>query len=205
MLGRWRDRRAVDPAQSRRLTFTENPSCRYSYRYRDERAHGSSGKLAITAPDAAMDVMIAPQPMNIVQAAADLLWSAPIKQYPDLTIALSEGGTGCDPVGVKNRHMIGIRQHLLGDGLPVTQRTPCAGPTSNRSRTSPGSGPRSVRCVRPQRTTMSPSSAERARGEERVQLRRLPGQRQGGHRRPRLICSATVFRRLQRRTKCRAV
>ena len=58
---------------------------------------GSSGKLAITAPDAPMDVMITLQPMNIVQAAADLLWSRPVKEYPDLKIALSEGGTGWIP------------------------------------------------------------------------------------------------------------
>ena len=58
---------------------------------------GSSGRLAITAPDAPMDVMITLQPMNIVQAAADLLWSAPIKKYPDLKIGLSEGGTGWIP------------------------------------------------------------------------------------------------------------
>ena len=58
---------------------------------------GSSGRLAITAPDAPMDVMITLQPMNIVQAAADLLWSAPIKEYPTLKIALSEGGTGWIP------------------------------------------------------------------------------------------------------------
>ncbi len=44
-----------------------------------------------------MDVMITLQPMNIVQAAADLLWSRPIKEYPDLKIALSEGGTGWIP------------------------------------------------------------------------------------------------------------
>jgi predicted TIM-barrel fold metal-dependent hydrolase len=58
---------------------------------------GSSGRLAITAPDAPMDVMITLQPMNIVQAAADLLWSKPIKQYPNLKVALSEGGTGWIP------------------------------------------------------------------------------------------------------------
>jgi predicted TIM-barrel fold metal-dependent hydrolase len=58
---------------------------------------GSSGRLAITAADAPMDVMITLQPMNIVQAAADLLWSKPIKKYPDLKIALSEGGTGWIP------------------------------------------------------------------------------------------------------------
>ncbi|MFI5042008.1 MAG: amidohydrolase family protein, partial [Acidimicrobiales bacterium] len=41
--------------------------------------------------------MITLQPMNIVQAAADLLWSRPIKEYPDLKVALSEGGTGWIP------------------------------------------------------------------------------------------------------------
>ncbi|MGU3650190.1 amidohydrolase family protein [Mycolicibacterium sp. A43C] len=150
------------------LTFTENPSALGYPSFHDleywkplwdalvdtdtvMNVHiGSSGRLAITAPDAPMDVMITLQPMNIVQAAADLLWSAPIKAYPDLKIALSEGGTGwipyfldrvdrtyemhstwthqdfgdklpsevfrehfmtcfiSDPVGVKNRHLIGV-------------------------------------------------------------------------------------------------
>ena len=58
---------------------------------------GSSGRLTITAVDAPPDVMITLQPMNIVNAAADLLWSRPIKQFPDVKIALSEGGTGWIP------------------------------------------------------------------------------------------------------------
>jgi len=58
---------------------------------------GSSGQLSITAPDAPIDVMITLQPMNICQAAADLLWSRVIKEHPDLRIALSEGGTGWIP------------------------------------------------------------------------------------------------------------
>jgi predicted TIM-barrel fold metal-dependent hydrolase len=58
---------------------------------------GSSGELAITAPDAPMDVMITLQPMNICMAAADLLWSRVLKEHPDLRIALSEGGTGWIP------------------------------------------------------------------------------------------------------------
>lgn len=58
---------------------------------------GSSGQLAFTAPDAPMDVLITLQPMNICSAAADLLWSRVIKEYPSIKIALSEGGTGWIP------------------------------------------------------------------------------------------------------------
>ena len=58
---------------------------------------GSSGKLAVTAPDAPVDVMITLQPMNICQAAADLLWSRVLKEFPAIRIALSEGGTGWIP------------------------------------------------------------------------------------------------------------
>jgi predicted TIM-barrel fold metal-dependent hydrolase len=58
---------------------------------------GSSGQLVVTAPDAPVDVMITLQPMNICTAAADLLWSRVIKQYPSIKIALSEGGTGWIP------------------------------------------------------------------------------------------------------------
>ncbi|MCS5684588.1 MAG: amidohydrolase [Acidimicrobiales bacterium] len=58
---------------------------------------GSSGELVITAPDAPMDVMIHMQPMNVTKAASDLLWSTVPRRYPDLRIALSEGGTGWVP------------------------------------------------------------------------------------------------------------
>jgi predicted TIM-barrel fold metal-dependent hydrolase len=58
---------------------------------------GSSSKLVMTALDAPMDVMITLQPMNIVQAAADLMYSPVFKRYPDVTVALSEGGIGWVP------------------------------------------------------------------------------------------------------------
>jgi predicted TIM-barrel fold metal-dependent hydrolase len=58
---------------------------------------GSSGKLVVTSPDAPMDVMITLQPMNICQAAADLVWSRVFKDFPNLKVALSEGGIGWIP------------------------------------------------------------------------------------------------------------
>jgi predicted TIM-barrel fold metal-dependent hydrolase len=58
---------------------------------------GSSGQLAIPSAQSPPDVMITLQPMNICSAAADLLWSRVIKEFPELRIALSEGGTGWIP------------------------------------------------------------------------------------------------------------
>jgi predicted TIM-barrel fold metal-dependent hydrolase len=96
------------------LTFTENPATLGLPSFHDEHwdpmwralvdegtilnVHlGSSGQLAVTAADAPIDVMITLQPMNICAAAADLVWSRVFKEYPDLKVALSEGGTGWIP------------------------------------------------------------------------------------------------------------
>ena len=84
---------------------------------------GSSGKLAMTSPDAPMDVMITLQPMNICQAAADLLWSRVIKKFPDIKFALSEGGTGWIPYFLDRIDRTYDMHHLwtgqdFGDKLP---------------------------------------------------------------------------------------
>jgi predicted TIM-barrel fold metal-dependent hydrolase len=131
------------------FTFSENPAVMGFPSFHDEHwdpvwramsdtgaimnVHiGSSGKLTITAVDAPPDVMITLQPMNIVNAAADLLWSRPIKQFPDVKIALSRAalaGSRTSPSGwtrpsrctrpgraaERDRH----RQHLLGVRLPA--------------------------------------------------------------------------------------
>jgi predicted TIM-barrel fold metal-dependent hydrolase len=96
------------------LSFTENPAALGYPSFHDDywdpvwRAccdtgtvvaiHlGSSGRLSIPAVDSPPDVMITLQPMNIQSAAADLLWSRVLKNYPTLRVALSEGGTGWVP------------------------------------------------------------------------------------------------------------
>ena len=58
---------------------------------------GSSGQLPGTVPDAPVDVMITLQPMNMCLAATDLLWSRVFKEFPDVRVALSEGGIGWIP------------------------------------------------------------------------------------------------------------
>ena len=58
---------------------------------------GSSSSLVITAPDAPIDVLITLTPINIVQAAADLVWSPVFRKFPNLKVALSEGGIGWIP------------------------------------------------------------------------------------------------------------
>jgi predicted TIM-barrel fold metal-dependent hydrolase len=122
------------------VTFTENPHALGYPSFHDEHwdpfwralcdhdatlsVHlGSSGKLAMTAPDAPMDVMITLQPMNICQAAADLLWSRVIKEFPALRIALSEGGTGWIPYFLDRLDRTYDMHHLwtgqdFGDRLP---------------------------------------------------------------------------------------
>jgi predicted TIM-barrel fold metal-dependent hydrolase len=96
------------------VTFTENPATLGYPSFHDEHwdpfwaavcdvgtvvsIHlGSSGQIVVTAPDAPVDVMITLQPMNICTAAADLLWSRVLKQFPSIRFALSEGGTGWIP------------------------------------------------------------------------------------------------------------
>jgi predicted TIM-barrel fold metal-dependent hydrolase len=58
---------------------------------------GSSSTMPITADDAPIDVLITLSPMNIVSAAADLVWSPVLRRFPRIRIALSEGGIGWIP------------------------------------------------------------------------------------------------------------
>ncbi|HMK62529.1 MAG TPA: amidohydrolase family protein [Acidimicrobiales bacterium] len=84
---------------------------------------GSSSQLVITAPEAPIDCLMTLTPMNIVQAAADLVWSPVLRKYPTLKVALSEGGIGWIPYFLERVDYNYKRQHLwtgqdFGDRLP---------------------------------------------------------------------------------------
>jgi predicted TIM-barrel fold metal-dependent hydrolase len=84
---------------------------------------GSSSELVITSVEAPINVMITLQPLNIVQAAADLLWSRVLQQFPDLRLALSEGGIGWIPYFLERVDYVYQNHHRwtgqdLGGQLP---------------------------------------------------------------------------------------
>lgn len=84
---------------------------------------GSSSQLVTTASDAPIDTLITLQPMNIVLCAADLLWSPTLRKFPDLRIALSEGGIGWVPyflerVDYTYKHHHRWTNQSFGDKLP---------------------------------------------------------------------------------------
>jgi predicted TIM-barrel fold metal-dependent hydrolase len=84
---------------------------------------GSSSSLVITSPDAPIDCLITLTPMNIVQAAADLVWSQLFRKFPDLKVALSEGGIGWIPY-FKERIDYQYRQHHFWTGQDFGDRLP---------------------------------------------------------------------------------
>jgi predicted TIM-barrel fold metal-dependent hydrolase len=57
---------------------------------------GSSSEVTITSLEAPITTMITLQPMGLMQAAADLMWSRVPREFP-VKIALSEGGIGWVP------------------------------------------------------------------------------------------------------------
>jgi predicted TIM-barrel fold metal-dependent hydrolase len=72
---------------------------------------GSSSQLVVTSPEAPIDVLYTLTPMNIVQAAADVVWSHILERFPTLTVALSEGGTGWIPYFLERIDYVYDQQH----------------------------------------------------------------------------------------------
>ncbi|MGQ0831113.1 MAG: amidohydrolase family protein [Microthrixaceae bacterium] len=84
---------------------------------------GSSSETVITSFDAPFDTLITLQPMNIVQCAADLVWSPTFRKFPNLRIALSEGGIGWVPYFLERidyvyHHHRAWTNQDFGDKLP---------------------------------------------------------------------------------------
>ena len=64
--------------------------------------------------------MITLQPMNIVQAAADILWSRVLPEFPDVRFALSEGGIGWIPYFLERvDYVYKHHQAWTGQDLPM--------------------------------------------------------------------------------------
>jgi predicted TIM-barrel fold metal-dependent hydrolase len=84
---------------------------------------GSSSELIITSMDAPIDCLITLSPINIVQAATDIVWSPVLRKFPDLKIALSEGGIGWIPY-FKERVDYNYRRHHAWTGQDFGDRKP---------------------------------------------------------------------------------
>ncbi len=84
---------------------------------------GSSSQLVITAADAPINVMITLQPMNLVQASADLVWSRVLQKFPDLRFAMSEGGIGWIPYFLERADYV-YKHHKAWTGIDLGGRLP---------------------------------------------------------------------------------
>jgi predicted TIM-barrel fold metal-dependent hydrolase len=78
---------------------------------------GSSSQMVMTSIEAPINVMITLQPVNIVQAAADLVWSRVLREFP-VDIALSEGGIGWIPYFLERADYV-YQHHRAWTGLDL--------------------------------------------------------------------------------------
>jgi len=58
---------------------------------------GSSGTDVVSSPEAPVESIYSLSPINLIEAATDVLWSNMFRKFPDLRVALSEGGIGWIP------------------------------------------------------------------------------------------------------------
>ncbi|WP_236795468.1 amidohydrolase family protein [Amycolatopsis sp. GM8] len=58
---------------------------------------GSSSQVPKTSPDAPIECIYSLSPINLIEAAADVVWSPLFRKFPTLKVALSEGGAGWVP------------------------------------------------------------------------------------------------------------
>ena len=79
---------------------------------------GSSSTQVVTSPEAPPETIYSLSPVNLIKAAADVLWSPMFEKFPDLRIALSEGGIGWIPYFLERvDYIYGHTQHWTGTNL----------------------------------------------------------------------------------------
>jgi predicted TIM-barrel fold metal-dependent hydrolase len=132
--------RRVAAKGCRAITFSENPSKlglpSYHTRHWDPFfaacsdtgvvvcLHiGSSSSLNITAPDAPPDIAIALTPVNSQMALADLLFSGIFTRFPQLQVAMSEGGIGWVPYLLERLDYV-YEHHHAWTGMHLGGRLP---------------------------------------------------------------------------------
>ena len=86
-------------------------------------AHRLVVAISVTSDDAPVDVMITVTPVNLCMCAADLIWSPIFRKFPNLKIALSEGGIGwipyfLDRIDFTYQHHKAWTHQDFGDKLP---------------------------------------------------------------------------------------
>ena len=83
---------------------------------------GSGGAMPTTSNDAPIDVMITLPTQLSLRVASDLVWGPVLRQFPDLRVALSEGGCGWVPYFLERIDRSYVNQSWtgqdFGDELP---------------------------------------------------------------------------------------
>ena len=72
---------------------------------------GSGAGMNFTSMDSPVDVMITVSPINIFGCAADLVFSSVLRRFPDLKLALSEGGIGWIPYFLERTDYVHEHHH----------------------------------------------------------------------------------------------
>lgn len=72
---------------------------------------GSSSSMQIPSPDAPPEVMIALTPVNSMLAVTDLMFSAVMTRFPNLQLAISEGGNGWVPYVIERADYVYDHHH----------------------------------------------------------------------------------------------
>jgi predicted TIM-barrel fold metal-dependent hydrolase len=84
---------------------------------------GSNSKKVFTAPDAPMTVDITGSGISLFSCASDLLWSKVFTKFPDVKVALSEGGIGWIPYFLERADYV-YRHHRAWTGADFGGKLP---------------------------------------------------------------------------------